>query len=183
MARIDNGNYIIEDTPDKLTPELQEQMCSWIRKGNMRKPSAIMSGISYQTFINWMASGELNPKSPCGTFRQAVLRAEADHQADLVAKWEKINEKTKDYRSLQALLERRHKNDWEPPVERQEISGPGGGAIKLGRADLEVLSMEELEAYEAIMAKLEQKQLAAKTLDTIGPGDGSEVIDVEFCTE
>lgn len=159
--------------PKLLTLELQEKICAHLREGQRRSTAAILAGISTQTMDNWMATGEHDPTSKCGGFYKAVLAAEKDHEAALVKRWTKINDTKDDYRGVEALLKHRHK--WQAPAEQLEITGANGGAIQIGRADLEVLSVEELEQYQQLMSKMAQARLnpAQKQIDA------PNVIDIE----
>ena len=143
--------------PRKLTPQMQDRLCEWIRKGNRRITAARLSGISDATLDNWMATALIEPDGVCGNFRQAILEAEAAHETSLVARWTEINEEKPDYRGIESLL--RHRHGWKGPSEKLEITGANGGPIQVGRPDLEALSDEELETYLKLMEKLAQAQL------------------------
>lgn len=120
-----------------------------------------------------MATGECDPETICGDFYKAVLEAEKDHEAALVKRWTKINDDKDDYRGVEALLKHRHK--WQAPGEKLEITGANGGPITIGRADLEVLSIEELEVYMQLTAKIAQARIAGKQ----NMIDAPNVIDIE----
>ena len=44
--------------PSKLTPEVQENLCNWLKLGYYQEDAAIMAGISASTYYEWMKKGE-----------------------------------------------------------------------------------------------------------------------------
>ena len=44
--------------PSKLTPEVQENICNWLKLGYYQEDAAIMAGISASTYYEWMKKGE-----------------------------------------------------------------------------------------------------------------------------
>ena len=44
--------------PTKLTPEVQENICNWLKLGYYQEDAAIMAGISASTYYEWMNKGE-----------------------------------------------------------------------------------------------------------------------------
>lgn len=44
--------------PSKLTPEIQEQICNWLKLGYYQEDAAIMAGISPSTYYEWMKKGD-----------------------------------------------------------------------------------------------------------------------------
>ena len=45
--------------PTKLTPEVQLEICNWLKLGYYQEDAAIMAGISASTYYEWMKKGEL----------------------------------------------------------------------------------------------------------------------------
>ena len=45
--------------PTKLTPEVQLEICNWLKLGYYQEDAAIMAGISASTYYDWMKKGEL----------------------------------------------------------------------------------------------------------------------------
>lgn len=121
-----------------------------------------------------MATGEVEPNSPCGKFRKAVLEAEAQHQYSILQNVNKHATEGSDYRAGIALLERRHKEDWQAPTQKTEISGPGGGPIQIDSSDLECLSEEELTLHLMLMEKISTARTIKAEQTTKLLGDGSE---------
>lgn len=44
--------------PSKLTDEVQENICNWLKLGYYQEDAAIMAGISPSTYYEWMKKGE-----------------------------------------------------------------------------------------------------------------------------
>ena len=44
--------------PSKLTDEVQENICNWLKLGYYQEDAAIMAGISASTYYEWMKKGE-----------------------------------------------------------------------------------------------------------------------------
>ena len=44
--------------PTKLTPEVQENICNWLKLGYYQEDAAIMAGISASTYYEWIKKGE-----------------------------------------------------------------------------------------------------------------------------
>ena len=45
--------------PSKLTPEVQENICNWLKLGYYQEDAAIMAGIAPSTYYEWMKKGEV----------------------------------------------------------------------------------------------------------------------------
>ena len=44
--------------PTKLTPQLIEDICNWLKLGYYQEDAAVMAGISTSTYYEWMKKGE-----------------------------------------------------------------------------------------------------------------------------
>lgn len=96
--------------PTKLTPEVQERICSAIRAGNYIAAACAFAGICHQTYRNWMLWGEAG-KSPIYVgFLESVKKAEADSEVALVAVWKRHT--AENWQAAAALLERRFPERW-----------------------------------------------------------------------
>src|SRR5262245_16689453 len=73
--------------PGKLTPEVQERLCTAIRAGNYFEAACAYADIGYRTFCTWMKQGKRASRGRFWQFRQSVLKAEADAEATVVAQW------------------------------------------------------------------------------------------------
>ena len=124
--------------------------------------------IDYATFCKWMRS----EREDHAAFRDAVLAAEAEHEAKVLSQWEAMNEKmvtggTKaDWRSQQALLTYRHK--WQPPATETRTHITQDVNVTIG-PDLTRLDESELQQLSSLLDKTRQLQIE----------DGS-IVDAEF---
>lgn len=72
--------------PTKLTPELQEALCTFIRQPMAATHAAARVGISETTYFRWMAEGaDDDGPQELRDFREAVTRAKADAFEKLLA--------------------------------------------------------------------------------------------------
>jgi hypothetical protein len=97
--------------PTRLTPEVQEAVCEAIRHGATYQAAAEAAGIAYSTFNEWHK--DIRPKYV--KFSEAIRRANADAQLDLLAKIG--NQADKDWRAAAWILERRFKSDFGAAVD------------------------------------------------------------------
>lgn len=118
--------------PTKLTPEIQERICSAIRAGNHREVSARSAGISPATFHRWMKLGEKAKGGIQREFREAVMKAEADSEVHAVAV---IRKKLAEgeWRAAMQMLERRFPHRWRP---QQAIEHTGTQRVIVKTEDL-----------------------------------------------
>lgn len=72
-------------TQRKLTLEVSERIVNSVRNGNFSDTAAAAAGIGRTTFLSWLRRGEDEPESIYGAFREAVLRARAQSEEDLVS--------------------------------------------------------------------------------------------------
>lgn len=110
--------------PSKLTPELQKKLCDAIGAGNYYEAACGYAGVSYKVFSEWMKRKGRRFRD----FRNAIQEAEAKAEAAVVAQWRK--HMPENWQACRDFLGRRYPDRWGPK-ERQEISGPGGGALQV----------------------------------------------------
>jgi transposase len=113
----------------KLTPEVQDRIVAALRAGNYQETAARYAGISEDTFYEWLKRGKEEPGSAYSEFSEAVEKAKADAEVRDVA----LIDKAAHDGSWQAAawkLERKFPNKWGR-VNRTEISGPDGAAVKV----------------------------------------------------
>lgn len=108
--------------PSKLTPDVQDRICTLIRAGNTNDIAAAGAGVSLRSFYNW------REKKPA--FAAAVARAEADAEAIMVARIAKAAA-AGSWRAAGWMLERRHPERWAAVKDRDSApvaEGPDGFA-------------------------------------------------------
>jgi len=147
----------------KLTPTVESVLCKLLARGRSRALAARKAGISGPTLCRWMAEGE-NPDSQYWNLRNAVLRAEDEHQeraeqalyeiAGLADDefGQPIDGSANDGVRLAAIrlaLERRYRAEWAQSSTVAQ-TGPDGGPVQVtGRLDVTVrplFSDEQLAA-------------------------------------
>jgi hypothetical protein len=101
--------------PTKLTPKVQEEVCSAIRAGNTFEAAASYGGISPASFYSYMDKGRQSyekgrRRTKFTEFLEEVTRAKSVAEVALVANINKAGEK--DWRAHAFLLERRNPSDW-----------------------------------------------------------------------
>lgn len=94
-----------------MTPEVQETICKAIRIGATYKAAAEAAGVGYSTFNTWMTL----ERPQYLKFREAIERANADAQIDLLNKIQ--NSADKDWRASSWILEHRFKQDFGNSVD------------------------------------------------------------------
>ena len=112
--------------PCKLTPEVQERVCTALREGNYLQAAAAYAGLTYSCLRAWIVRGKRARRGRYFAFMKAVAMAEADAEATVVAQWrQQIPE---NWQAARDFLARRFPDRWGPK-ERQEITGKGGKAL------------------------------------------------------
>lgn len=96
----------------KLTPELQERLCSAISAGNYYEAACSYAGIDYTTFWGWMKRGEKAGKGVFFDFFKAIQKAQADSEVSIVANWKK--QIPEDWKAARDFLARRFPERWGP---------------------------------------------------------------------
>jgi len=99
--------------PSKLTPKLQETICEFVAAGNYMSTACEAAGISRWTYLNWLHRAEEEATNGGGVyfnFLNAVKKAEADAEAERVARIRKAGETN--WLADMTHLERRHPDRW-----------------------------------------------------------------------
>lgn len=140
--------------PSKLTPEVQERICSAIRAGNYYEAACAYAGIHYSTFRKWMQKGETAKSGKFREFFEAVTRAEYEAEVRMVAQWQK--HMPEDYRAIRDFLERRYPERWGRRLDlRQDIKQEVQG---------QVTQRYEYDITQRIISDPEAVQLAEQLL-------------------
>ena len=94
----------------KLTPEVQEKICEYVRQGLTYEIAARAAGISESTFYRWRERGERARSGKFREFWEALKRAEAEAEQRLV---ERILAASSDtWQAAAWMLERRYPDRW-----------------------------------------------------------------------
>jgi len=138
--------------PSKLTPEVRDAVCRFLRAGNPFRVACEAAGVAAKTGMEWRARGEdRDPDRPgdeaFADFADATRRAEAEALARCAA----VVQKAVIDGSFQAaswFLERRAPAEWGK-VDRHQVTGPDGGPIEIAPA----ISVEQLRARVLAIGK------------------------------
>ena len=85
----------------KYSTEMTQEICKYLRAGNSQKDSAILAGISEDTFYTWMKKAE---------FSEPIKKAEQECKARNIAFVQKAAEKT--WQAAAWYLERRYHDEF-----------------------------------------------------------------------
>jgi hypothetical protein len=96
--------------PSKLTPEVQQRLCDAIAAGNHYKAACGYAGVSQKVYCEWMNRGAKEKRGTFREFRKAVLKARADAEVALVARWQKHTAES--WQACRDLLARRFPKRW-----------------------------------------------------------------------
>lgn len=111
----------------KYSPEVAIDIFDLIcNKGLSRARAANRVGLSHNMVYNW------TKKSP--EFEMFILMAEAKLQErllGLLSKWMTGEQKTATWQAIMTFLERRFPKEFAQPPRIQQITGEGGGAVKI----------------------------------------------------
>ena len=156
--------------PSKLTPEVQETICKYLRAGNTFRTACELAGIAYATGIEWRARGEdRDPERPGDESFAAFAVATRRAEEEAIARCAAVVQKAAIDGNLQAatwFLERRRPDEWGR-VDRRTIS-------------LETNEPQAVSGLSADQIKARILELAAELGYAPPPGIGpGEVIDVE----
>ena len=140
--------------PSKLTPEITKRLIEAIRAGNYYEAACAYAGIHYSTFRKWMQKGETAKSGKFREFFEAIMQAEYEAEARMVALWQK--HMPEDYRAIRDFLERRYPERWGKRVDvkqniKQEVQG-------------QVTQKYEYDITQRIISDPEAVQLAEQLL-------------------
>lgn len=98
--------------PTKCTPDARVEVCNAIRDGMTYADAAVMAGIGYSTFRDWMRRGE-EGEEPFFEFMVAAEQAALDWKASAIKGIAAAGTGAKaDWRASAFLLERRHPDQY-----------------------------------------------------------------------
>lgn len=105
--------------PSKLTSELREEICIFIKAGCFIETTCGMVGINKSTYYDWMKRGkESRRPNRYRTFYEEVTKAQAICETRLVAIISKAEETQ--WRAAAWKLERKHPERWGKPKTKVE---------------------------------------------------------------
>lgn len=157
--------------PSKLTPEVQETICKYLRAGNPFKTACEAAGIGYATGKQWRQRGEdRHPDRESGEDFVAFVAAVEKAEAEALARCAAVVQKAAIDGSVQAatwFLERRAPAEWGR-VDRHVIARGEDEPRQIGSG----MSIEQIKERVIQLAA----ELGYAPPPKIGSGD---VIEVE----
>ena len=94
----------------KLTPEVQERICQYVRQGLTYEIAARAAGVSETTFYRWKQRGERSKRGKYREFWEALKRAESEAEQVLVRRILAASNDT--WQAAAWMLERRYPERW-----------------------------------------------------------------------
>ena len=146
--------------PTKLTQARHDKIVRDIRAGNFAQVAAVASGITEQTYYNWLTRGQADLASDdpdthgsiFARFFEAVKRAEAEAEVKQLAALQRDDK----WQRRAWWLERRFPKRWGQK-QSLELSGPDGGPVEVtanAQAELAAFLDERKDAIAAAQAAL-----------------------------
>ena len=144
--------------PTKLTETRHNQIVRDIKAGNFAQVAAVASGITEQTYYNWLTRGQADLASDDPETRGSVYARffEAIKRAEAEAEVKQLREMQRDdkWQRRAWWLERRFPKRWGQK-QSLEVSGPDGGPVEVdSKAALEAFLDDRREAIEAAQQAL-----------------------------
>lgn len=148
--------------PTKLTPELQEAICEEVRNGIFPETAAQKCGVHRATWYRWQALGR-DGEEPYSDLCDAVARARAEAEIDLVKTVNIHARMPKGAQAAQWLLERLNRERFGPQIRVQVAS--------------------ELERYLDAIEKVLEPEQFDRVLEAIAAADDSpqEIGEATVC--
>lgn len=143
--------------PSILTDELQTTICDMIRANVHIEIACKVANVGSATFYRWMKQGEDEPDSRYGEFREAILLADAQGEANLVIL--EARKAREDSKSRHWLLTHRYADRWAV-TRKLEVTGSGGGALEVS---LEGARRELVEAIAQVVESRGEKGSSGET--------------------
>lgn len=117
--------------PSKLTPELQEKLCGFLRQGRFLRHACAECNVDEATVQRWLSDAESDGASlELVEFRDACARARADGEKVHLDAMETMVLEKLDWKQRAWLLERLNPRAYHL-TNKTELSGPDGGAIQV----------------------------------------------------
>ncbi len=95
--------------PSKLTPEVQKEICSWVRQGGYTQTAAAKAGIDRETYRRWFLRGKKETSGPYREFYLAVRTARAEAELAMIG----------------VITGAAKKGDWKAAEARLRLTNPG----------------------------------------------------------
>ena len=85
--------------PTKLTPDVIEDICNWLKLGYYQEDAATMAGISASTFYDWMKKGDEGQKALESGTSSSLPATQEDGEVEVVDMFQEFSEAVKKARA------------------------------------------------------------------------------------
>ena len=85
--------------PTKLTPDVIEDICNWLKLGYYQEDAATMAGISASTFYDWMKKGDEGQKALESGTSSSLPAIQEDGEVEIVDMYSEFSEAVKKARA------------------------------------------------------------------------------------
>lgn len=139
-----------------LTRAMAKRICAHVATGTPKTIAAAAEGVADNTVEEWIRRGEGRDERPAtpllAEFAKAIRKAEAQDVNRRKVRLEKAAEldPALAVKVDTWWLERRHPEEFAPPNQRVEVTGEGGGAVKVELAYDPTLMVAAVAARLAI---------------------------------
>lgn len=130
------------EPPSKST---QENIASVIEGGASISEACRRAGVHKEQFYRWMQYGEEEEAGPFQEFRDRLMRARGEGEAEYRETLIELAKQTNDTATLMTMLKQRYPESWGD-VKRGEQTG--GVVVNVGDADEYVVDPDTLEVEE-----------------------------------
>jgi transposase-like protein len=130
------------ERPDKST---EEAIASAIESGASIQEACRRAGVHREQFYRWMQYGEEEPETAFGAFRDRLVRARGEGEAQYRQTLIELAEETGDTATLMAMLKQRYPESWGD-VDRGEQAG--GVVVNVGDPDEHEIDADTLEVVD-----------------------------------
>jgi len=130
------------ETPSKST---EENIASVIESGGSIREACRRSGVHPEQFYRWMQYGEEEDAGPFADFRDRLVRARGEGEAQYRDTLLMLAEETGDTATLMAMLKQRYPESWGE-VDRGEQQG--GVVVNVGEPDEYNVDPDTLEVSQ-----------------------------------
>jgi len=130
------------EPPERAT---QEKIASVIESGGSISEACRRAGVHKETFYRWMNYGEEEDAGPFQEFRDRLVRARGEGEAQYRSTLLELAEASEDTATIMAMLKQRYPESWGD-VDRGEQAG--GVTVNVGDADEHEIDPDTLEVQD-----------------------------------
>lgn len=130
------------EAPDKAT---QEKVASAVESGSSIREACRRSGVHPEQFYRWMQYGDEEDAGPFQEFRERLVRARGEGEAQYRETLLTLAEETGDTATLMAMLKQRYPESWGDVDRGEQASGV---VVNVGDPEEHEIDPETLEVKD-----------------------------------